>query len=69
MVSHAEDLSGPLAGFVSGDRAEFDRAIATVRALPTTWLPEPTRATWAVVSWSGWGGLRRPRLGCRRAGW
>ncbi len=35
----AQDLAGPLAGFVAGDRAEFDRAVAAVKAMPTTWLP------------------------------
>lgn len=35
----AQDLSGPVAGFVAGDRAEFDRAVAAVKAMPTTWLP------------------------------
>jgi hypothetical protein len=35
----AQDLAGPLAGFVAGDRAEFDRAVAAVKSMPTTWLP------------------------------
>ena len=35
----ARDLSGPLAGFVASDRAEFHQAVATGRSLPTTWLP------------------------------
>jgi hypothetical protein len=35
----AEDLSGPLAGFVIGDRAEFDLAVSVAGSLPTTWLP------------------------------
>jgi hypothetical protein len=35
----AQDLSGPLAGFVTGDRAAFDRAVAAAESMPTTWLP------------------------------
>jgi hypothetical protein len=35
----AHDLSGPLAGFVAGDRTEFDGAIAVAAAFPTRSLP------------------------------
>lgn len=35
----AQDLSAPLAGFVAGDRSEFDRALAAVQSMPTTRLP------------------------------
>jgi hypothetical protein len=35
----AHDLSGPLAGFVAGDRSGFDQAVVAVKAMPTSWLP------------------------------